>query len=244
MSMIHTIHLSRLHNAEYVQMGEDTKAITDELAASAPEISPFAAAFNDRIAAINAVFITDPASPLTKSIEAADARRDDAIVGLSFIARGMSYSTDAAQKAAGEALYHSITLYSDSIAGQSYVAESASLTNLLADFSSKPELSNAIGTLGLGGWREELKAANEDFKAKYQQRTDAYGDASPDTVRSLRVTADAAFKKLREKVEAYYSIHDGAAPWSTLVSRLNAMTDQYNTLIATHTGPKKTDDPA
>ena len=235
-SILHAITLRSLRNAEYSQMGDDTQVITTELAGVAPEIAPFAQEFNDKMAAINAIFATDPASPLTKSIEVADARRDAAITGLSLVARGHTYSSDPAKKEAATALYRGIGIYSDSIAGQSYVAESASLTSLLADFRNRPELAAALITLNLADWVAELQAANDDFKAQYQRRTDAYGDASPDTVRSLRVAADAAFKKLRDKAEAYYSINDGRAPWSTLVSRLNAMVDQYNTLIATHGG--------
>lgn len=245
MRIIKAIELDRLRNGEYIQMGADTKAITGGMAATVPEIAPFANDFNSKMAAINGVFMLDPASPLSIAIELADVRRDNAIIGLTFVAQGYTYSTIEAKKAAGDALYRGITIYGsgivNTVARQSYVAESASITNLLIDFINQPPLADAITTLGLSDWVTELTLANNDFKEKYQQRTDAYGDASPDTVRSLRVAADAAFKKLREKVAAYYSINDGAAPWSTLVSRLNAMIDQYNTLIASHPpGPSHT----
>ena len=125
-------------------------------------------------------------------MEAADERRDHAITGLNLIAEGYTYSADAAQKTHGANLLRAIKSYGGSIAGQPCAAESAAITSLLSDFTAMPELADAIAGLALAPWQGELQAANDAFVTLYQQRTTAYGEASPDTVRGLRIAADAA----------------------------------------------------
>lgn len=97
-----------------------------------------------------------------------------------------------------------MALYGSGIARLNYQAETATVNNLLRDWENKPDLADAITTFNLTSWVNELKAANEEFNTKYLLRTQEYGDASPETIKTKRDETNIAYYALRDRIDALH----------------------------------------
>jgi hypothetical protein len=148
-----------------------------------------------------------------------------------------SYGPDPDKRAAADLLNASLTKYGTRIAHQDYQAESATLTNLLSDWSTHPELMKAAALIGAEEWVTALHQANENFKhmyARHAQETDA--DHSRDSVKDKRAETNEAWYKLRDRLDSFFTIHGGEAPWSTSIAHINALIDRYNLAHNTRVG--------
>ena len=98
-----------------------------------------------------------------------------------------------------------------------------------------------VETIGLTGWVNHLKDAHKAFLAVNTDRN-AEDDAKPETnMRDARLSSDAAYKALVDRINAYITI-DGGAIFDSFVTRLNGRIADYNTTIAQRKGRKKKDD--
>ena len=121
-----------------------------------------------------------------------------------------------------------IQAYQLGIQLQNYQAETATLNSLIGDWENKPELVAALTTLGLTDWKEELKNTNNTFNTKYILRTQEYGAASPENIKSKREEANAVYYELRNFIVAYATINATNPLYTKTVNELNALITQYN----------------
>ena len=176
------------------------------------------------------------ASEKTQELLTIDERRDNAINGIYYFLLGYTYHYDADLQQKSQLLLANMALYGSGIARLNYQAETATLNNLLHDWENKPDLADAITTFGLTSWVNELKTANEEFNTKYLLRTQEYGDASPETIKSKREETNAAYYALRDRIDALHLlVETPPSPYATVINQLNALTDQYNKLLINRT---------
>ncbi|PTT76815.1 MULTISPECIES: DUF6261 family protein [unclassified Chryseobacterium] len=77
-----------------------------------------------------------------------------------------------------------------------------------------------------------MKTANDLFNTIYLYRTQEYGDASPATIKTKREETNAAYYALRDSIDALHLlVETPPSPYVTVINQLNALTDQYNTLL-------------
>ena len=234
--MINRIPLVNLRNAEFVQFCTDGLTIINGNATVSAAVAPQPIAFANVAAEIDSLFANDPASPLTDELLELDSTRDSYMVGLGMYCRSLTYHPDAAKRDTAKTLLHSLDVYGD-IIHQSYNAESASITNLLDDWATKPELVAAALAIGAGDFTTALSTTNTAFVTLYNQRTAAMAaNSSPDTLKAKRAEAVIAWNALRNKIEANTVMVDGAAPWGTVVEQLNTLIDQYNATLLSRAG--------
>jgi len=138
--------------------------------------------------------------------------------------------TDTAKQA--ETLKKLVDKYGGGIARENYQAETAIIDNLVADLDNKPEMAAALAALQLGGWKKEMQEANTAFDAAYMDRTKELGAASKDTLLAKRAETNEAYYKLRDFIGSFYTINEGAEPYKKTINELNALIDQYNTMMA------------
>lgn len=237
------IDLTKLHNGEYIQFSNDFLKIVALNNPTTLTVVPQYEVFEAVVAAISALFVTDQGNDTTPIIQGADIRRDTAISGITLLANAMTYHYDAATRDAATRIADNLSLYGGGIARQNLMAETASITNIIADWNNKPELSAAIVTLGLGAWKAELQDANEQFNTLYIARTQQLGALSPDTIRAKRLEAYAAYYALRDRIDAFFVINNGANPWGKTVNEANALIEQYNILLAGRAGNSQQETP-
>lgn len=241
------IDLMKLRNAEFLQFSKDVMGIITLNNTLALQVGNQFVAFQNITNEIETLFVTDQGNDTTPIIQALDARRDAAITGITLMANAMVYHFDPAIKAAAIAISDNLRLYGGGIARQNYMAETASINNIIADWNTKPNLTAAIALLQLNAWKAELQNANTDFATQYIARTQQLGAANPATILEKRLSSVQLYYALRDRLAAHHNINDGANPWGKTVNELNALIDQYNVLLAGRanepTQPEPTPDP-
>lgn len=238
--MISSIDLRQLRNASYLQFQKDFLAIVSRTDPAALQVE---AKFNDLTAKsleLENLFKKVLANPISRELTLLDGRRDDAVNGMYYLALAYSYHFNAANKEAAEAILANFKLYGSGIGKLNYQAETATISNILNDWENKTELAQALTTLGLNAWKAELKTINEEFSTRYLDRTQEYGNATPETLKMKREETNTVYYALRDRINALdLLIETPPSPYSTLISQLNALIEQYNALISMPATPEE-----
>jgi hypothetical protein len=241
--MINAIDLAKLRNAEYIQFIKNLLAIVQTNDPAALNVqAPYDAAAV-RLAELEALFVTEQGSATTEEVTAMDARRDRAVTGFTLLVKALTYHFDPATAKQAETLNRLVTQYGGGIARENYQAETAIIDNLVADLDNKPDLTAALSALQLDDWKKEMQTANTAFNAAYLKRTLQLGAVSNETLFAKRVEANEAYYKLRDYINSYFTINEGAAPYGKTSNELNALIDQYNTMMAGRLGNNKDEPP-
>ncbi|MDQ0593808.1 hypothetical protein QFZ37_002177 [Chryseobacterium ginsenosidimutans] len=235
---MNAIELRLLRNAEYLQYTKDFSAIINLNSPESLGIDTKLSAFNTKISELEALYKKALASEKTQELLALDERRDNAINGIYYFLLSQSYHYENDKKQKAQLLLENIALYGSGIARLNYQAETATLNNLLRDWENKPDLANAITTFNLFAWINEMKTANEEFNTQYLSRTQEYGDANPETIKSKREETNTAYYALRDRIDALHLLVEAPpSPYTTVINQLNALTDQYNVLLVNRKEP-------
>ncbi|BEV06694.1 DUF6261 family protein [Chryseobacterium gambrini] len=229
---MNAIELRLLRNAEYLQYVKDFTGIINLNNPESLGIETKLSAFNTKISELEALYKKALASDKTQELLLLDERRDNAINGIYYFLLSQSYHYEADKKQKAQLLLDNMALYGSGIARLNYQAETATLNNLMRDWENKPELTDAVAFFSLSTWVDEMKAANDLFNTTYLSRTQEYGDASPETIKTKREETNAAYYALRDRIDALHLlVETPPSPYITVINQLNALTDQYNILL-------------
>jgi hypothetical protein len=241
--MIKAIVINNLRNAEYIQFIKDFSEIVLDNSPTRLNVQAQYDKLQQGLAATEALYKQEQGSTLTEVVTAKDARRDKAITGFALTAEGFTYHFNADLAKHAGLLSRAIKQYGSGIARENYQAETAIIDNLLGDFNSQPQLQAAIEALGLKDWKDELAAANADFNAAYLLRTRQLGSVSKDTLFNQRQLCNSSYYQLRDFIGSYFTINNGTEPYAKTSDELNALIDQYNTLLAGRGGSGRGEQP-
>lgn len=183
---MNAIDLLKLRNAEYLQYMKDFTGIINLNNPSSLNIDSRLSAFTSKTAELEALYKKALASDKTQELLLLDEKRDNAINGIYYFLLSQTYHYDTGKSQKAHLLLDSIALYGSGIARLNYQAETTTINNFLRDWENKPELTNAIAYFNLSDWMNELKKVNTDFNTVYLSRTQEYGDANPETIRTKR----------------------------------------------------------
>ncbi|MCY0969538.1 DUF6261 family protein [Chryseobacterium wangxinyae] len=241
---MNSIDIQKLRNAEYLQYVKDYLGIINLNTPEQLGIEVKLTALTTKTTELEALYKKALASDKTQELLLLDERRDNAINGIYYFLVGYSYHYADDQQHNAQLLLTNMALYGSGIARLNYQAETATLNNLLRDWENKPELTDAITSFNLNSWVSELKTANEEFNAKYLSRTQEYGDASPETIKTKRDETSSAYSALRDRIDALHLlVETPPSPYATVINQLNALTDQYNKLLINRTDIPSTESP-
>lgn len=237
--MIVSIDLVRLRNAEYIQFNKDALTIVRDNNPVLLGVQPQYDGLHNMVGVLEDIFVTEQGSAITADVSGFDARRDLAITGFSMLVSAYTYHFNPVTVKHAETINRQIAKYGTGIARQNYQAETAIIDNLLADLA-RPDVAAAVTALNLGDWRTELEQANTAFNAAYLQRTQQIGASGKDKLLAKRLETNEAYYRLRNFLDSYYTINEGAAPWGKTCQELNALIEQYNTMMAGRGATDKT----
>lgn len=241
---MNAIELKLLRNAEYLQYVKDYLAIINLNTPEQLGIDAKLAILSTKATELEALYKKALASDKTQELLMLDERRDDALNGIYYFLLGYTYYFQADQQQKARLLLTNMELYGSGISRLNYQAETATVNNLIRDWENKPELADAITSFNLSSWVNELKTANEEFNTKYLLRTQEYGDASPETIRTKREETNTAYYALRDRIDALHLLVETLpSPYATVINQLNALTDQYNKLLINRTDNSPTETP-
>ena len=238
--MINAIDLRTLRNVEFLRFGADFYGLVDANDPVVLNIEPQHAAFKIKLDETTGLYKLEQSSPITQELILEDERRDKATIGISGMIESYCYHFDSATVKAANLLLTSLNLYGRGVAKLNLPSESGTIDAIVKDWENKPELAAAITLLGLAAWVAELKTANLLFEQKYLARTEEYGAANPDTLKSKREETVLAFYELRKFLDANSVLHPSAV-YEKLINSLNALIDQYNTLLSTRSAEPETE---
>jgi hypothetical protein len=228
--MINAINIGTLRNLEYLQFMKNVESLVLTNDPAVLNVVAQQAALSGSNAILDGLFKTVLASEITQEIFLLDVRRDNAVVGITFAVSSFMYHFDPAMAQAATVLNDNLKLYGTSIAKQNYQSQTATITSLVNDWETKPNLENAMNLLNLKSWKDELKAANELFDIKYLARTQEYGAANPDTLKAKREEGNAIYYTLRDFLNSFSIVQPSVAN-TKVVNEINALVEQYNTLL-------------
>lgn len=241
---MNSIDIQKLRNAEYLQYVKDYLGIISLNNPDQLGIDTKLTILNTKATELEALYKKAMASDKTQELMTLDERRDNAINGIYYFLLGYSYHHEANLQHKAQLLLTNMALYGSGIARLNYQAETATINNLLRDWENKPELADAITTFSISAWVNELKIANEEFNTKYLSRTQEYGDASPETIKTKRDETNTAYYALRDRIDALHLlVETPPSPYATVINQLNALTDQYNKLLINRTDDSSTQTP-
>ena len=231
--MITVIDLSKLRNAEYLQLILDVLKLVALNNATTLKVVDEYNGLQALIATIEAIFKTEQSSALTPIINALDERRDNAIYGILKTIDADTYHFTNTTKTAAGVLAKYLATYgtANGIAILNLQAETATVNSLITDLQTTTELVAAITTLGLATWVAELKNANELLGEKYIARTQELAGANPETIKLKRLACNEAYYQLRDMLQSYNTITKGAVPYPKTIGEINALIDQYNAIL-------------
>ena len=230
--MINAIDLRTLRNVEFLRFGADFYGLVNVKDPVVLNIEPQLIAFKSKLDETSQLFKLEQSSPITQELVLLDERRDRAIIGISGTVESYCYHFDGATAQAANLLLTNLNLYGRSVAKMNLPSESGTIDAIVKDWETKPELIDAVEMLGLYAWVTELKTVNQLFEQKYIERTEEYGAANPDTLKSKREETVLAFYELRKFLDANSVLHPSAV-YEKLINGLNALIDQYNILLST-----------
>jgi hypothetical protein len=235
--MIYSIDLPKLRNAEYVQFQKDYVAIATRNNPSSLQITNKLDALNLKTVELDNLFVKVLANENTQVLVNIDENRDKAINGITFTVTGLAYHFEENIRNAAQKILDNLALYGSGIAKLNYLAETSVLNNIINDWETKPALTDALNTLNLTNWKDYLKTQNNLFNEVYLNRTQEYGNASPENLKSKREETNVAYYALRDRINALHTlIETPPSPYSTIINELNALIEQYNTLINNRVG--------
>jgi len=238
---MNAIELKLLRNAEYLQYVKDYLGIINLNTPDQLGIEAKLTALTTKTTELEALYKKALASDKTQELLLLDERRDDAVNGIYYFLLSYTYHFEANKQQKAQLLLTNMELYGSGIPRLNYQAETATLNNLLRDWENKPELTDAITSFTLNSWVNELKTANEEFNTKYLSRTQEYGDASPETIKTKRDETNTAYYALRDRIDALHLlVETPPSPYATVINQLNALTDQYNKLLVNRTDSSST----
>lgn len=233
---MNSIDIQKLRNAEYLQYVKDYLGIINLNTPEQLEIEAKLTTLTTKSTELEALYKKALASDKTQELLLLDERRDNAINGIYYFLLGYTYHYEADQNHKAQLLLTNMALYGSGISRLNYQAETATVNNLLRDWENKPDLADAISSFNISAWVNELKTANEEFNTKYLSRTQEYGDASPETIKTKRDETNTAYYALRDRIDALHLlVETPPSPYATVINQLNALTDQYNKLLINRT---------
>lgn len=238
------IDLSKLRNAEYIQYGLDILNINNINNAATLMIEPQQVAYRSKIQQMEDVYKQATSSRLTPVIEEMDTQRDQHLVGITSVINGSVHHPNAAKREAAFRLQNFLASYgaASTIGMQSLQAQTTTINNIVNDLNVNANLVSAAATLDLTDWIQELKTVNTNFNNTYMERTQELAGANPDKLKLLRLEANELYYKLREMLSAHSTINGDIDPWHKTINEWNALSRQYNDMLATRAGRMADDD--
>lgn len=230
--MIKSIDIKNLRNSEFSQFLSDILDIADQNDPEALKVFDKCTTLRQILILIESLLRVPAGNDITMELEELDRRRDKAFKGIRRIINGYLYSKNEGLKISAALLADHLAIFGANIPRDNYQSETAKLRSIMDDWDLKPNLAAALTDLGLQPWIGELANANGSFNEQYLARAAESGTVSNGSMKTVRLQATEAYYQLRDCLNAYYKIHEGADPFGKTVGAINGLIDNYNILLS------------
>ena len=181
------------------------------------------AAFDDAYAQTRKWLQTDELQELDKS-------RDGAVRGFMNALKALQASPNATKAAAAKRVQFVCDKYTVET-GDEYMKETTAVTQMIQDMEANSQADLAL--TGLDEWLTDLKAKNEAFLAKMNERTDEQTGVQKGIVRETRLQVEEAYRNLMKLINAMAICEIPAGlDFNAPIDRLNAEVEHYRQILA------------
>jgi len=229
--VIRKISSYRLRNAELLQFN---RQLLEMVRTHDPEKLKVTAQFQahlDAFKVAEGAFKKTHALPLTKELAELDKKRDQLFQGIHLLVQGNACHFEKVPRQCAVLLKEHIDSFGINIRRQNYMRESALLNKLVTDWRANALLYDAVTTLGLTNWLNQLADVNRAFDECYLERNKMLSKITPDKFREKRDDLSNAYQKLISRLNSHYDIAEGAEPFASVAVKINALSERYRLLI-------------
>ncbi len=178
------------------------------------------------VAVLSPLYKMQRGSNFTKAIEQADFRRDAAVKGINMQINSYLHHYNADKQLAAKALTRVMKHWGKNVAEKNYVEESAIISAIVSNMTTQPTYKDAVTSLQLADWVDELQKANQDFNNYFLDRIGELGDKTKDRMKSKRLEVNKLYYKLREVLMAHAYINNFEEPYTKLIAIWNVVVKQ------------------
>ena len=228
--MIEKVKLSNLRNSEFIEFFKTLIQLIEGKSINASRVKEKLNELILLVKQVDGVFKPELGSKLTGKLQEIDTERDNLIAGIDLIIEGYCHHFDSALKMKAELLWNSLRTYGTGIQRLGYQEETQVLDNLSQRWLSTSELTDALVSLNLFDWVNEIKKQNDLFRANYIDRVDT--DASQLDIRAIDLRKQIAktYDDLNDLLQAYAIIGDEPT-YGQVINSSNELIGKYNQLL-------------
>lgn len=232
---IKRLRLNKLRNEEWFNFFTEFKSFVEEFFPQAQNIEELFPVFLNLYSMADSVLEKIVKSGYSSVIVQADAKRDECLRGFAAAVKSGLYHYDADKRVAAEKINILLGHYGD-IAGRSYNEETAAIYNVLQEL--RGDYANAVQTLALDGWIDELDKNNQNFeKAVLDRNRESAGKPEVNMV-DVRRKANRCYLDIIERFEALMLIN-GDGDFAPFVKILNSNIDRYDSVLKRRSSHKE-----
>ncbi|MCK8523214.1 DUF6261 family protein [Aquimarina sp. D1M17] len=227
--MFSTPQFSKFRNSEFMRYVNEIKNITTRYDPKNLNIVPQIIILNDHFIALHTDAKKQVENTTSDTIEALDKRRDLAIIGMQSVCQSYTYHYDPEKRAAARVLLHSFDQCGKIIIYQNHHNKTDIINRLCEDWEKISVLKNALITLKLNKWAQELIEANSSFNWKYLQQKIEFETVKQLPIDEHRKAIENSYFVLLSHISVYKSISN-SEDYDRLINDINHLTLQYNQL--------------
>lgn len=189
-------------------------------------------AFTAAYAAFDAAYAQARKNAQTEDIATLDTARDQALSAYLSALKSMQSSPNATKQQGAKYLMFIREKYTLN-ASDEYMKETTSIQQMIQEIEGDAQATAALTSTGLDEWLTDLKAKNEAFLAKMNERTAEQAGQQKGIVREKRLQAEAAYKNVVKLLNAMAICEVPAGvDYGPAIDHLNAEVEHYRQILA------------
>lgn len=228
--------VNKLKNGEFLTLMNNVIAFYDRNNASNLNLGKRLADLQLAIVDMEEVFQSPLGNDVTPELSAADSKRGKMMRALklvldSILLRGVETAKPASS------LLNNYLLHGGTWTKLSAPHKTSSIDALRKDWMEKPNLTQAMTTLGLNEWMTILEQHNNDYKELYLLKEESARQNT--NIRLKRANIKKLFDELVADTEAHIRLTEDNASYIEIIKKINTMMRSYRFILNGRQGDRK-----
>lgn len=234
--MITTANLEKYRNGDFLQFVNNVLELLPQTTADQLNIGSQRTVLQTAAQSFNNAYLPYTGSDITPEIQALDAQRDNAVIGIKMILEAWQYHFDPETKNNAFVLLDILNRFGERIYKLRYQLETATINSIVAEWEEKH--SDKISQLQLADWVNELKTSNQNFNNKYIARTVQLSEVETGVLATARTASTEAYRTLKQHIEAHALLTPNAE-YDQLMAKLSSLVNQYNLAVTKYSSTEE-----
>ena len=227
-----SIDVTRMDNTTVLGFFGQIKDIVTQDAQVTAALSTVWTAFTAAYNAFDNAYAQARKSAQTEDIAALDTARDQALSAFLSALKSMQSSPNATKQTAAKYLMFLREKYTLN-ASDEYMKETTAIQQMVQEMEGDAQATAALATTGLDDWLQDLKAKNQAFLTKMNERTAEQAGQQKGIVRDTRLAAETAYKNVVKLLNAMAICEVPAGvDYGPAIDHLNAEVEHYRQILA------------